>query len=188
MRLAAILVLSAASFAFGLPRYVVPCSDSLRVRALAWAEREVGVTEATGHNDGERVEFYLRHVGLGKGYPYCAAFVVTAADETRVREPLPIKRTALAYGIFLDAKARGVLSKLGPQRGDILTWHFTNKPQGHTGFVDSVGRGGNITTIEANTSAGAGDQRDGGGVYRRHRNYKHPLGRMPLAGFVGLGR
>lgn len=36
---------------------------------------EVGVKEATGNNDGSRVEEYLASVKLGKGYPWCAAFV-----------------------------------------------------------------------------------------------------------------
>jgi hypothetical protein len=35
---------------------------------------QVGVRERTGRNDGVEVEAYLRSVGLGKGYPWCAAF------------------------------------------------------------------------------------------------------------------
>ena len=171
-----------------LPRYVVPCSESLAVRSLRFAVAEVGTVEATGNNDGVRVEFYLRHVGLGKGNAYCAAFVVTALDETRVCERLPIKRTAMAYGIFLDARSRGVLSGK-PQVGDIIVWKYSNRPNGHVGRIDSIGRAGNIVTVEANTSpTSAGSQRDGGGVYLKHRNTKHPLGRMMLAGLIGLGK
>ena len=39
------------------------------------AESQVGVVEKTGNNDGVQVEAYLKTVGLGKGYSYCAAFV-----------------------------------------------------------------------------------------------------------------
>jgi len=35
---------------------------------------EIGVREATGHNDGWRVEEYLAYTGLGKGHAWCAAF------------------------------------------------------------------------------------------------------------------
>jgi len=46
-----------------------------RVRIVALAVQEIGVREATGKNDGKRVETYLRYVGLGKGNAWCAAFV-----------------------------------------------------------------------------------------------------------------
>ena len=39
------------------------------------AVQEIGVREATGHNDGKQVEEYLAYTGLGKGYAWCAAFV-----------------------------------------------------------------------------------------------------------------
>jgi len=46
-----------------------------RERIVALAVQEIGVREATGKNDGTRVETYLRYVGLGKGNAWCAAFV-----------------------------------------------------------------------------------------------------------------
>src|ERR1044072_9000961 len=42
--------------------------------------------EATGRNDGPRVEHYLSRVGLGKGYPWCAAFMFTIARDGGVYE------------------------------------------------------------------------------------------------------
>ncbi|MDR2283061.1 MAG: hypothetical protein LBE37_07630, partial [Sphingobacterium sp.] len=39
------------------------------------ASKELGVREATGKNDGQRVEEYLRYTNLGKGYEWCASFV-----------------------------------------------------------------------------------------------------------------
>ncbi|GAA0886432.1 hypothetical protein GCM10009120_50310 [Sphingobacterium siyangense subsp. cladoniae] len=50
-------------------------SSGVRERIVDIAVHEIGVQEATGHNDGTRVEIYLRYVGLGKGYAWCAAFV-----------------------------------------------------------------------------------------------------------------
>lgn len=46
-----------------------------RERIVALAVQEIGVREATGHNDGKRVEEYLAYTGLRKGHAWCAAFV-----------------------------------------------------------------------------------------------------------------
>ncbi|WP_235012527.1 hypothetical protein [Pedobacter africanus] len=42
---------------------------------LSIARAEIGVREATGRNDGTRIEHYLAAVGLDKGHAYCAAFI-----------------------------------------------------------------------------------------------------------------
>lgn len=39
------------------------------------ATAELGVKEATGKNDGFRIEEYLRYTHLGTGHEWCAAFV-----------------------------------------------------------------------------------------------------------------
>ncbi|NPE47776.1 CHAP domain-containing protein [Sphingobacterium sp. arapr2] len=49
--------------------------SALRQRIVDIALNEIGVKEATGNNDGARVEEYLSYTGLGKGYAWCAAFV-----------------------------------------------------------------------------------------------------------------
>jgi hypothetical protein len=48
---------------------------------------ELGIKEKTGHNDGPRVEEYLRQVGLKKGDPWCAAFVCWVFDRACVANP-----------------------------------------------------------------------------------------------------
>lgn len=48
---------------------------ALRERIVDIAVGEIGVREATGRNDGTRVEEYLAYTGLGKGHAWCAAFV-----------------------------------------------------------------------------------------------------------------
>jgi hypothetical protein len=48
---------------------------ALRKRIVDIAVGEIGVREATGSNDGARVEEYLAYTGLGKGHAWCAAFV-----------------------------------------------------------------------------------------------------------------
>ncbi len=47
----------------------------MRERIIDIAVQEIGVREATGNNDGKRVEEYLAYTGLGAGYAWCAAFV-----------------------------------------------------------------------------------------------------------------
>ncbi len=54
-----------------LERYSSSC---VRARIVDFAVKEIGVREATGNNDGSRVEEYLAYVGLGRGYAWCAAF------------------------------------------------------------------------------------------------------------------
>src|SRR5690606_33954777 len=48
---------------------------------------EIGVREATGKNDGSRIGEYLRYVGLGEGYAYCAAFVCWSLGEAGIDNP-----------------------------------------------------------------------------------------------------
>lgn len=49
--------------------------ENFRERIVDIARHEIGVREATGNNDGPRVEEYLAYTDLGKGYAWCAAFV-----------------------------------------------------------------------------------------------------------------
>jgi hypothetical protein len=49
--------------------------ENFRKKIVDIAIQEIGVMEATGNNDGKRVEEYLAYAGLGKGYAWCAAFV-----------------------------------------------------------------------------------------------------------------
>src|SRR5690606_30729501 len=57
------------------------------IHILQIAAAEIGVREATGRNDGKRVEEYLRYTGLGKGYAWCAAFVSWCYGQAGLPEP-----------------------------------------------------------------------------------------------------
>lgn len=48
---------------------------------------ELGVREASNHNDGSRVEEYLHCVGLKKGSPWCAAYVCFCLGKAGIRNP-----------------------------------------------------------------------------------------------------
>ena len=73
---------------------------SLGQKIIGIAEREIGVREATGNNDGKRVEEYLRYTDLGKGYAWCSAFVSWCYGQAGLAEP----RNPWSPALFPDAR------------------------------------------------------------------------------------
>lgn len=166
-------------------RFVVQCDAGLWQRSLAWQVSQVGVTEKTGHNDGEPIETWQRAVGIHRGDPYCAAFQsYSFVVCSQTGEGLPFHPTPLANGIFSDCARHGTPSR-GYAAGDLIVWKHANTTSGHIGRVVKILKDGFVRTCEANTSSGTGNQRDGDGVYLRTRNVRLPLSRMYLRGFVG---
>jgi len=134
-------------------------ADVQKGDVVAIAAKEVGVREATGRNDGKRVEEYLGAVGLHRGDPYCAAWISFIFKQAGYSEP----RTGWSPDLF----PKNRLVKL-PMRGDVLGIYFSDMGRiAHCGLVESV-RSDWIYSIEANTDASGG--REGGGVYRRMRH------------------
>ncbi len=127
---------------------------------------EVGVREATGRNDGERVEAYLSAVGLPKGHPWCAAFVAWAFREGDV----PAPRSAWSPAWFPGDRvvyARGQTPGYDWRPGDVFGIYFPSKGRiAHVGFIDGA-RGAFYETVEGNTNARG--SREGDGVYRKLR-------------------
>lgn len=58
-----------------------------RTRIIRIASAEIGVREATGNNDGKRVEEYLRYTALGKGHAWCAAFISWCYGQAGISQP-----------------------------------------------------------------------------------------------------
>ena len=126
---------------------------------------DVGVLEATGKNDGPEVEKYLKHVHLGKGYAWCAAFVCYHLSGCEVSNPRS------AWSPKVESGGRRVWSPRKavrpPLPGDVFSVYYSNLGRvGHVGFVTGLD-GAYINTVEGNTS-GPGS-RDGDGVYARRR-------------------
>lgn len=149
---------------FNVAAPIVVAASKLAQRALEVARTQLGVREATGHNDGAAVESYLRSVSLGKGYAWCAAFVYwcysQAAKALVVGNPLT--QTA---GV-LDHWRRTTGTKVtSPQPGDIFIMDYGGG-LGHTGIVKEV-KGDKIITVEGNTNDA--NSREGDGVYERIR-------------------
>ncbi|TYR36937.1 hypothetical protein FXV77_07095 [Sphingobacterium phlebotomi] len=67
--------------------HLVKEHHATRARIVEIAVAEIGVKEATGNNDGARVEEYLNYTGLGKGHAWCAAFVSWCYGQVGLTEP-----------------------------------------------------------------------------------------------------
>ena len=127
---------------------------------------EIGVREASGRNDGARVETFLRYVKLGKGNPWCAAFVCWSLNQVKIKNPRSGWSPALfpVGSVIYQPSAR---KKQPPQSGDVFgIWFASKKRIAHVGFVDSWGTN-YCTTVEGNTNEAG--SREGDGVYRKKR-------------------
>ena len=130
---------------------------------------QLGVRELTGHNDGLMVETYLHTVGLGKGYPWCAAFVKWTYLQAG------IKTNINGMALSVDKPDKRVFYKgkfiTDPMPGDAFTLYYASLGRiGHTGFYDGRQNDTIYRTVEGNTnSAGS---REGDGVYRKYRSFK----------------
>ena len=129
---------------------------------------EVGVREATGHNDGLSVEMYLHSVGLGKGYPWCAAFVhwcfQTAGIHTTINGGAPSAYNPKAV-LWVNRK----LIK-EPLPGDVFTLWFPSLHRiAHTGFYHKRINNSMYQSVEGNTNEAG--SREGDGVYIKYRSF-----------------
>lgn len=132
---------------------------------------QIGVRELTGHNDGKQVEMYLSTVGLGRGNPWCAAFVKYCYLKANIVSAKQINGMALSvntYGKKIFYKQTFIEE---PNRGDAFTLYYPSLARiGHTGFYDGRLTESLYKTVEGNTN-GAGS-REGDGVYRKYRSFK----------------
>lgn len=124
--------------------------------------------EPRNSNSGQAVAAFLKRVGLGTGYPWCAAFVSYVGDAAYGKAwPLPLTAGCAALGEA--AKAKGTLVNT-PLPGDVfLVWFPKLGRFAHTGFIVSVGKGKVHQCIEGNTNDGG--SRDGWGVFERPRTF-----------------
>lgn len=130
---------------------------------------QIGVRELTGHNDGVKVETYLRSTGLGKGNPWCAAFVHWCFERGGVKNgitawsPTSVNKNNIVW--FNKKFTRGP-----PEQADVFSLYFPHLGRiGHTGFVEKDLGNNMYQTVEGNTNDAL--SRDGDGVYRKKRSY-----------------
>lgn len=151
-----------------------------REAIIATAAAEIGVTEATGKNDGKQVEAYLASVGLKRGNPYCAAWVYWVGQKS-LGERNPFPRSGWSPDFVTPpswTQGHGHL----PRAGDTGGIYFPDKGRiAHTFLIAGTERDqgkwmaprGYLRTIEANTSnsaaSGSAADRDGEGVHSKLR-------------------
>ncbi|MEI6160492.1 MAG: peptidoglycan-binding domain-containing protein [Roseococcus sp.] len=142
-------------------------------RALAVAVGELGHMEVPpGSNAGPEVEKYLASVGLGRGLPWCAAFVFWCASRAgpnalpRTGGVEKMWRDGLSVGLpaLRPAEAQAEPSRIAPGMIFFITH---GGGTGHTGFVEGIAPGGRLITVEGNTNDGG--SREGIGVFRLNR-------------------
>ena len=125
-----------------------------------------------GRNAGPEVREYLRAVGLGEGFAWCAAFVTYCLLEGGwSKERMPANRaSACAWFAWGEREpAIGVTSDVRLlKRGDLVGWCDRAAWHGHIGLLLGV-HGDSVSTIEGNTDAQGGSEGDG--VYRRVRRW-----------------
>lgn len=147
-------------------------------------DSQLGVREH-GFNAGREVEEYLRYVNLGKGQPWCAAFICWVYGQADIPNP----RSGWSPDLF---KANYVIWNRGkeyqvsriryfsgpgpahltpdnpqPDTGDIFGIFFPEKGRiAHAGFIDRWDETW-LVTVEGNTNLSGSPEGDG--VYRKRR-------------------
>lgn len=142
------------------------------------AQNWAGIHEIGGNNRGQLVEIFLRRSGLPPGNPWCMAFVQFCREmvdgflDTVGASDQISKMPRGAHCMTIWNTCLPDLKSSEPSVGSVVIWDHPGTANGHTGIVVFVSDDKSIfQTIEGNTSpGGAGDQRDGDGVYlKSHR-------------------
>jgi hypothetical protein len=159
------------------------------------------VREKTNNNDAPEIDMFLAAIGLPKGLSWCCAFALynykEAADLLKVKQPFPkygrvsmlwefCKKNPTRYQTFTAEQVRMGLVQV--REGDLVI--FKNGPvatgnfNGHIGIAIVMQPKNILFDVEGNTlpEGVKGNQREGGGVYQRHR-YLSP-GTFSIIGFI----
>lgn len=148
-----------------------PAAGTLRARALDRAVTQIGYVERA-NNDNKYGEWYgMNH------QPYCA-IGATWCYENEGNSPSFVRGTQYAYVPYIVGDAmngRNGLKVTGdPIPGDLVCfdWGWDGEYD-HVGLFEHWKSGSTFSTVEFNTSpeGTGGSQSNGGGVYRRTRNY-----------------
>ena len=129
--------------------------DGLRaqIKAIAWAE--IGVQEATGNNDGKRVEEYLRYTRIGKGYSWCAAFISWCYGQVGLSQPRNPWSPALFPNARTYCRETACLNAALKKRiriADVFgIYGQSDRRINHVGLVAEL-QGNYLRTIEGNSN------------------------------------
>ncbi|MBS0661354.1 MAG: CHAP domain-containing protein [Verrucomicrobia bacterium] len=169
LRLLRVLLCAAVAGAGLLTAQPLPPERAAVIRA---AEGLLGITEATGRNDGPEIERMLAFAGASKGDPYCAAFVAWVYHMAGLDGIVP--RSAWSPDMLRQPTWTARAGGTAPRPGDTFGIYFPRKGRiAHTGLVRTWPRlGSTFTTLEANTSPESAEgerDRDGDGIWSKRR-------------------
>ncbi len=187
----------------------------IKNRLIENAIKYCGILEnPKNSNRGEVIDIIQKEFGF-EGIPYCVLFVLYIYKKTleEFGIKLPLLVTPSSQTLFNWAQNKGLIetdfSKLGA--GDIVIWRKFKLWQGHAGIVISVNHSEkSFLTVEGNTSAehllsicpascrvpgsensDFGDQREGGGIFKRKRYMRKAdfaMDAFYLRGFIPADR
>lgn len=181
----------------------------IKNRLIKNAIKYCGILEnPKNSNRGEVIDIIQKEFGF-EGIPYCVLFVLYIYKKTleEFGIKLPLLVTPSSQTLFNWAQNKGLIetdfSKLGA--GDIVIWRKFKLWQGHAGIVISVNNSEkSFLTVEGNTSAehllsivpgsensDFGDQREGGGIFKRKRYMRKAdfaMDAFYLRGFIPADR
>ncbi len=123
-------------------------SSGVRERIVDIAVHEIGVREASCHNDGKRVEEYLAYTGLGKGHAWCAAFVSWCYGQAGLAVP----RNAWSPALFPMARRYTAqqINQGTVRQADLFAIYSSSLQRiNHVGIVRKK-EGNWIVTVEGN--------------------------------------
>lgn len=156
----------------------------LQENTLFCADGYSYVREKTNRNDSPEINAWHKYVGIPKGNPYCASFVINmyACGNYYESSPLPkiarvsalyksAQKNPYKYKTFAAIRVKQGIEKL--ELADLACWAngvAVGNFNGHIGLVIYQTDYQRFKTIEANTGPGeSGSQREGNGVYYRDR-------------------
>lgn len=116
-----------------------------------------------GENNGPWVEMFAKTCGLETGIRWCVAAICWCCDVLKIPRP---KNGASVQGWIDWAKANGLL-RVSPKRGYVCI--AKRAGISHGGVLVGAASSKTLQSIEGNTSANAGSQDNGDGLYRKVR-------------------
>jgi hypothetical protein len=135
-------------------------------RVLDVARSQIGIAESPANSNRQP---YGKAYGWD-GVAWCAQWAWWVLTQAGGKSLVPKTASTVVMRDWFMKRGRWHTS--GPRPGDLVFFRFpgNSNPVNHVGIVEGVEAGGTLITIEGNTAGTAvGDQRNGGGVYRKRR-------------------
>ena len=146
-------------------------------KALAWAASQIGYTRWDDPEEGSLYgRWYAKKHGAyygTSGVPFCAMFASWCLTDDDGASVIPGGDFAyVPYGINAARAAGQLVATSNAAPGDLICFDWDGDGVAdHVGLVEA-NYGSWVQTIEGNTSSGAaGSQSNGGGVWRRTRDW-----------------